>query len=295
MKLAAASDFRVVHNDWGEETRTLIVRANDSDQRDWVAESPLVGQLASRKIANVGITWAKPSFKMRRQNPGGPFFLACFDGSGEVINGGSPTTVAEGSACLLPRRAANHLQMDESLQWTYVFVRYREPWEGMSTLNSEAPKIADYDALPLVEAIRGLHAEANGAVSAFALQLWVELIHGYVLQFVRPPQVDPRIERAWDVVLSLLGRPWTLKQIAAEASMSTEHFRRLCLETIGSSPMKHLGHLRMRRASGLRATTDLTIDAISSELGYEFASTFSNSFQKWSGRRPSEFRQSPRR
>ncbi|MDF1786844.1 MAG: hypothetical protein P1U82_13315 [Verrucomicrobiales bacterium] len=62
MRLAAASDFRVVHKDWGEETRTLIVRANDSDQRDWVAESPLVGQLASRNIANVGITWAKPSF-----------------------------------------------------------------------------------------------------------------------------------------------------------------------------------------------------------------------------------------
>ena len=294
MKLAAASDFRVVHKDWGEETRTLIVRANDGDQRDWVAESPLVGQLASRKIANVGITWAKPSFEMQRQNPGGPFFLACFDGSGEVINAGSPTTVSEGSACLFPRQVENHLQMGESSQWTYVFVRYREPWEGMSTLNSEAPMIADYDALPLVEAIRGLYAEANGAVSTSALQLWVELIHSYVLQFVRPGPLDSRVMRAWDVVVSRLGNDWTLKQIAAEASMSTEHFRRLCLEAIGCSPMKHLGRLRMRRASELLMTTDLTIDAVSSEVGYEFASTFSNSFQKWSGQRPSEFRRSPR-
>lgn len=292
MRLAAASDFRVVHKDWGEETRTLIVRANDSDQRDWVAESPLVGQLASRNIANVGITWAKPSFEMLRENPDGPFFMACFDGSGEVIHSGTPTTVAEGTACLLPRQVANHLQMGESSQWTYVFVRYREPWEGVSTLKSEAPKIAKYDALPLVEAIRGLHAEANGAVSALALQLWVELIHSYVLQFGRPGQLDSRVMHAWDVVVSRLGRDWTLKQIAVEASMSTEHFRRLCLETIGCSPMKYLGRLRMRRGSELLMTTDLTIEAISSEVGYEFASTFSNAFQKWSGQRPSEFRRS---
>ena len=292
MKLAAASDFRVVHKDWGEETRTLIVRANDSDQRDWVAESPLVGQLAARNIANVGITWAKPSFEMLRENPGGPFFMACFNGRGEVVCDGFPITVAEGSACLFPRHVTNHLQMGESSQWTYVFVRYREPWEGMVLSDSDAPMVADYDALPLVEAIRGLYAEENGGASVPACQLWVELVHAYVLQFARPREVDSRVVRAWDAVVLRLGRNWTLKQIAAEASMSTEHFRRLCLETIGCSPMKHLGRLRMRRASELLTNTDHTIDAISSELGYEFASTFSNAFQKWSGQRPSEFRRS---
>ena len=292
MKLAAASDFRVVHKDWGEETRTLIVRANDSDQRDWVAESPLVGQLAARNIANVGITWAKPSFEMLRENPGGPFFMACFNGRGEVVCDGFPITVAEGSACLFPRHVTNHLQMGESSQWTYVFVRYREPWEGMVLSDSDAPMVADYDALPLVEAVRGLYAEANGGASVPARQLWVELVHAYVLQFARPREVDSRVVRAWDAVVLRLGRNWTLKQIAAEASMSTEHFRRLCLETIGCSPMKHLGRLRMRRASELLTNTDHTIDAISSELGYEFASTFSNAFQKWSGQRPSEFRRS---
>lgn len=92
--------------------------------------------------------------------------------------------------------------------------------------------------------------------------------------------------------MSRLGRDWTLKQIAAEASMSTEHFRRLCWETIGCSPMKHLGRLRMRRASELLMTTDLTMEVVASEVGYEFASTFSNAFQKWSGQRPSEFRRS---
>lgn len=288
MKLASASDFRVIHEDWGKETRTLIVRASDSDQREWVAESPLVGQLASKNIANVGITWAKRFFEMQRRDPSGPFFLACFDGGGEVLINGSPITVAENSACLLPSSRTNELQMGESTQWTYVFVRYQEPLEGLS----RSPRFAEYDAIPLVEAVRGLYAEANGAASTAALQLWVELIHRYVLQFIRPSKMDPRLTQAWDVVVSRLGDHWTLDQIAAEASMSSEHFRRLCLDMVGCSPMKHLGRLRMQYASELLTTTDLTIDAISSQIGYEFASTFSNRFQKWSGQRPSEFRTS---
>ena len=290
MKLASASDFKVAHEDCGEETRTLIVRAHDSDQRDWVAKSPLASQLASKNITNVGITWAKRSFEMLRKNPGGPFFLACFNGSGVVVNDGAPLVVDQGSACILPWHTSNHLQMGDSSQWTYGFVRYRKPWEGMSTWNVEAPKTADYDALPLVEAIRGLYAEASGAASASALQLWVELIHHYVLQFARPHQADSRVTHAWDVVISRLGHDWTLNQIAVEAAVCPEHFRRLCQESLGCSPMKHLIHVRMRRASTLLATSNLTIEAISFKVGYQYASTFSNTFYKWSGLRPSDFR-----
>ena len=221
--------------------------------------------------------------------------MGCFDGSGIVHHQGAlDLHIMQGMACTLPRQSPNHFEISDSRRWTYAFVRYLEPRGIVPVANSDQPKVDDYDAAPLVQAIWGLHAEASSTGVPSALHLWVELIHDYVMQFTQPRNQDARVSHAWEQVASHLNYRWTLKEIAAANSMSTEHFRRLCIQSTRRSPMKHLTHLRMKRAVQLLTTTDLTIETIALEVGYEFASTFSNTFQRWSGRRPSEFRISNR-
>jgi AraC-like DNA-binding protein len=289
VKLAVTADLRVDHTDWGEESRTLIVRASDEDRRNWVTDSPLAHQLSLRNIANVGITWAKPSFKLFQPDPGGTFFVASFGSSGIITHHESSKTIDEGQACLLPRHLPNRIRNEGNRQWTYAFVRYLEPDGVIPVAMVESPEVGTYDASPLVQAIWGLHAEASGAAIPAAMQLWVGLINHYVTQFSHRHRQDERVWKVWEKIGVDLGRRWTLEEIAAEGNMSSEHFRRLCQDSIGQSPMRHLGTLRMQRASELLASTDLTIDAIASDVGYEFASTFSNAFLAWSGVRPSEF------
>jgi YesN/AraC family two-component response regulator len=54
--------------------------------------------------------------------------------------------------------------------------------------------------------------------------------------------------------------------------------------------MHHVTWLRMRKAAELLSTTNLKIETISHEVGYQNPFVFSNTFKKWIGWRPSEHR-----
>ncbi len=54
--------------------------------------------------------------------------------------------------------------------------------------------------------------------------------------------------------------------------------------------MHQVTYLRMRRATELLAITERTIESIAQEVGYQNPFVFSNSFTKWIGWRPSEYR-----
>lgn len=269
-------------------TQQLSVCAERTGANDW--NTPLVSQLSTRNISRVGIAWTNKPVEQYRDVQGS-VFVAGVDGLGLVLSNGADQEIGQGKACLLPRNCDEVLEIGESQRWTYVFVCYDEPKGVAPVATSETLQLDDFDSLPLVQAIRGLHAEATGSASASSLHFWVEIIHGYVLKFASPRVEDDRVWQAWERVKSTLDRNWTLKKIAEQASMSPEHFRRLCQESIGVSPMKHLHQLRMQRAANLLAGSNLKIEAVAQEIGYVFASTFSNTFQKWSGLRPSEYRQ----
>jgi transcriptional regulator GlxA family with amidase domain len=149
-----------------------------------------------------------------------------------------------------------------------------------------------WDAEPLVHAIHGLHREACNDRASSLTHHWVELIHGYVSSFAGSQRGDDRITRAWKTISAKLRHPWSVEEMASAATMSAEHFRRLCLKEFGCSPMKRLTILRIEKAADLIRSTDLKIDAVCDEVGYEYRSTFSNLFTRMYGVRPSVFRDS---
>ena len=54
--------------------------------------------------------------------------------------------------------------------------------------------------------------------------------------------------------------------------------------------MQHLTFLRMQRARHLLSVTDDKVEVIAHSVGFESSFTFSNTFKKWIGWRPSEQR-----
>ena len=56
-----------------------------------------------------------------------------------------------------------------------------------------------------------------------------------------------------------------------------------------------LDHLREEKAYDYLRQPDMTIDAIAAELGFSTSSTFSQAFTRWTGQRPSEWRESQRK
>jgi transcriptional regulator GlxA family with amidase domain len=108
--------------------------------------------------------------------------------------------------------------------------------------------------------------------------------------FARPDPGDRRLERLWDEVTPRLSENWTLERMAAICFLSEEHLRRLCRKELGRSPINHLIHLRMQKAAELLAKTDDKVESVAAAVGYANAFVFSNTFKRWIGFRPSDYR-----
>ena len=172
-------------------------------------------------------------------------------------------------------------------------------WKGVAEqreicpiLSTNSPVIHTGSVHGLSHAIAGLHVETlREEAERMMLHHWVELIHGFVSRAARPYQEDDRLWRLWEVVEVDLKRNWRLADLAEIACTSPEHLRRLCQQQLGRSPIQQITYLRMRRAVDFLTTTQDKVEAIAQAVGYENPFTFSNAFKRWTGRRPTDYRE----
>jgi len=244
---------------------------------------------------HVGYLSSKGGLNIRRENQGGSFILVTDKGHGEVLIDGSWQVAGVDQAVLLPPFMPNHLRSSENAAWSFSWIRFRAESSRRPVVHSLSPSTCNFPHQPFRHVVEGLVQEVkrggqgDGRQDA-GLSLWVELLHHYALRIANPAQSDERLQRMWRQVGASLAHPWDQSEMAQIACMSREHLRRLCKRELGRSPNQHLIFLRMRRARDLLVSTNDTIEAISSAVGYENPFTFSNTFQKWMGRRPSSLR-----
>lgn len=134
-------------------------------------------------------------------------------------------------------------------------------------------------------------------IAALVEQLVVHLLrhHSNVrrsdeLELSRVGLVDRRIRRALELMHAHLSRELPLEEIAAAAFLSPFHFARLFKKLTGASPHAYLATLRVARAEGLLAETDLSISEVSRLVGYSSPSHFTKAFRQATGLAPRAYR-----
>ena len=236
--------------------------------------------------------WAKPPFTVIRAEASGTFALVGLEGRGETLIDGNWRGVKAGEICLLPAFAHTGIRAANRKEWNFAWVRYEESRETSPILSSSSPVIRAGSVHALSHAIAGLHVEAaRESAEPAMLHHWVELIHGFVSRAARPYQGDDRLWRVWEVVEKDLVRNWKLNDLAEIACLSPEHLRRLCQQQLGRSPIQQVTYLRMRRAVHYLTSTHDKVETIARAVGYENQFAFSNAFKRWTGRRPSDYRE----
>jgi AraC-like DNA-binding protein len=278
---------------WGAATRYRAISATEiprDDPRDWLRDAPVCPLLDQHHISHAGLMQAEPPFEVTRNHLSGTFMLACYEGEGAVLADEGWKRIQAGQACLQPPFVRNSLKCLPGTPWKFAWVRYRESPESWPIVSSISPVVSEFDPTALKSAIEGLHAEAMDEQNLSAMHQWSQLIHHYVLRFAQPHRSDSRLWRVWQRIEADLARPWTLPELASLSCMSEEHLRRVCRKEIGRAPMQHLTFLRVQRARHLLAITDDKVEVIARTVGFESAFSFSNTFKKWTGWRPSEYR-----
>ncbi len=277
---------------FGEDTRWEVVRADTDDIRDWLSDAAVCPLLQTHHISHVGRMWASAPFEVIRSETSGTFALVVLEGEGETRIDGEWRTVVKDEICLLPAFASTAIRAKDNRDWHFAWVRYEEGRETSPILSSNSPVIHRGNVDPLNFAIAGLaSALKREKFEPAMLHHWIELIHGFVARAARPYQGDDRLWRVWKEVEQDLSRDWKLKDLECIAHLSQEHLRRLTKQQLGRSPIQQITHLRMRRAVTRLTTSEDKVETIAREVGYENPFTFSNAFKRWTGKRPSEFRE----
>ena len=83
----------------------------------------------------------------------------------------------------------------------------------------------------------------------------------------------------------------TLEELAKKAHLSPRHFQRIFQESMGRSPIDHLLHVRIRKASELLLHSSRTITEIAFECGFQDSNYFSRQFRKIMNQTPKQYRQ----
>lgn len=249
--------------------------------------------LAQHHIAHVGLADAAEPYTMVRTHLAGTYFLACFGGEGRILLDGRWQKCGAGQACMAPPHALHAFHAIPGKRWQFGWVRY-ESGHGTGPLgNASAPVLAQFNSEAFGAAVRGLYHEREGGGLPATMDQWAALIQGYVLRFAQPWHVEDRLTQLWDAVAAAPGLAWDLSELSRRVHCSGEHLRRMCRRQLGRSPMEQVTYLRIRHAATLLIETDQKLETIADAVGYANPFVFSNTFKKWTGWRPSEYRNRP--
>lgn len=87
---------------------------------------------------------------------------------------------------------------------------------------------------------------------------------------------------------------WPVSRYAAELGLSPDGLHDLCVRSLGRSPLSLVHERVVGEACTLLARTDLGVEQLAADLGFDSPSHFSRFFKRWTGRSPSHWREGVR-
>jgi AraC-like DNA-binding protein len=269
----------------GKLSETHIVGA---DTHQHIVRAAACPALAQRLISHVGVGDAAVPYRIVRTKLSGAYLHACLGGEGRMLLDGRWRAHREGMVTMAPAHVLHAFHAVPGKRWQYCWVRYM-PASPRSTPGSMTPLVARFDPKPLASAIMGLDQEMQTSRDVGSASLWIDLIEHYVTRFANSLQREERLSALWEQITADLGHDWTLEKLAGIAGVSGEHLRRLCQSRLGRSPIQQLTHLRIQHAAHLLATTEMRVEDVAFQVGYQNPFAFSNTFKRMTGFRPSRF------
>ncbi|HEV7299180.1 MAG TPA: AraC family transcriptional regulator [Tepidisphaeraceae bacterium] len=254
--------------------------------RERIVGSSSYPALAKTGITLTGLSQAAVGFRFVRVSPLIVQVLVCEGGAGEVWVAGKWLLCGEGQAYVTGQRCPHGYRAIRGKVWSLAWVQYAGDAEDVVA----EPRLQAVDPQPIASAIFGLYREWHGLADPAALSSWAHLVDLHARRILGPMEVDQRLSQLWETVATDLSRPWSLAMLADAARVSPEHLRRLCHARHGRSPLRHLAHLRLRRAAEQLASGRLKVSTVAAQVGYSNAFAFATAFRRELGISPSTCR-----
>lgn len=132
-------------------------------------------------------------------------------------------------------------------------------------------------------------------VDGMTTALVAHIIGNYTIDRWKPQTLPKkldlrRIQRVLDYIDSNIGKPITLDQLAAEASLSPFHFSRLFRDATGLAPHRYVTDRRVQAAKDALALPERSLTEIALDKGFGSLDNFIRVFRKRTGLTPGQYR-----
>jgi len=98
------------------------------------------------------------------------------------------------------------------------------------------------------------------------------------------------IQKAHDIISEKYSSPPSIKALSKMVFLNEQKLKAGFTKHYHMTIGEYTNHVRMTIAANLLSTTDLSVDAISKKVGYDYSSNFSKMFNKIYGKTPLQFR-----
>lgn len=255
-------------------------RALDSDRFPALKNAPFIW---------VGYSVLKPPYRIVRLNSVHSHIVVSISGRGRTLVNGESVDWDPGKVLLGPVGKHHGFEIAGTAPWTIGWVFFEDSVSS-PVLKGRQTELIDADSKDFVETLKMLLREASGHTQADVMAALVTLLNTHARRITGSEKIDLRLWRLWEKVEADLAHPWSTAKMSRIISVSEEHLRRLCHNCYQQSPMKHLSNLRMSRASILLKSSNLSLEEISSKVGYASAYSFSAAYKRQTGCYPGQSR-----
>lgn len=239
----------------------------------------------------------------------------CHWGQGTMVLDDKDIPYTDGEVTLIPANCLHTtISKDSGLNhWAYLFVNpdsiihkafpndalYAEAI--VRRLESDARCLSGAEAAPLARLIELILAEESSD-KTYHNELVDKLITALLLMAARLSGAGegtavPAVSNALRPIMPALEyishnymNQLSIKQLAAQCSLSEAHLRRKFQEYLHMSPLEQLTIVRMRRGCELLNTTDFSVSEVALRVGYQSVSSFSRNFQHFTGFSPYQYK-----
>lgn len=210
------------------------------------------------------------------------------DSGAEIVSDGKKIVLTSRQAVLIPPFTLYSTMNRKSFRHFYIHFDAPSPYDRV------ARGVLPFPGMEVCKFFRDLKKCGDAPVFSVLLR---RMLYHYLSEipadrFLNPdePVLDPRIQRAAEVMNHHLRNPLSNRELCRKAGMNLNGFYKAFQNELGMTPKKYLLQLRMEQARISLLHSDATIEEIAAGIGYADRFQFSKAFRQYYSVPPASFR-----
>lgn len=133
----------------------------------------------------------------------------------------------------------------------------------------------------------GIQSIYDNALYAYTFLL---AVHKYLAEFGARSKNSESIQQCIDYIKENFAQNITITEIAKAGDLSPFYLNKTFKTILGETPIRYVTKIRIRYSMALLYNSDLTIDEIAEQCGFQNANYFTKVFKKYTNMSPTDFR-----